>query len=72
MLQSTPGLFRVKQFKHQPLLEAAFKTTVKASSAKTFCFHCAYWLFHLSIKNSKKKERFNDFCNLIENAYGSV
>lgn len=69
MLQSTPGLFRVKQFKHYPLLKAIFKTTVKASSAETFCFHCTYWLFHLCIKNSKKIERHNGFCNLIENAY---
>lgn len=33
-----PGHFRVKQFKHQPLLEAAFKTLSQGLARGTFCF----------------------------------
>jgi len=72
MLQSSPGLFRVQQFKHQPLLEAVFRTTVKALSAETFCFCCACWIFHLSVRNSKTTEKLNGFCNLIAVRTGGV
>lgn len=59
-----PGHFRVKQFKHQPLLEAAFKTLSQGLARGTFCFP----LFHLRMKTNKKIERLDSFCNLIANA----
>lgn len=60
-LPSTPWLFGVQQFPHQPLPETVFKTAVEAASAETFCSRCGLGYFTWVLKTARRERGLTAF-----------